>query len=324
MADPHEELLESLWRRRLAWSTAAGKLKSRLAAARIWGLTLSSSGAALTAAAITVVPEQARAPCAVLGAVLLAVATLVTKQLVTVDAVRAWTRARSVSEALKAEVWLYRARADRYGGPDAAQRLSDETQKIENQALDLERYLAAVELPAQLPDSKRPPPPMSQEEWVKARVLGQAEGYYRQAARAMARRLAVFRGVEFGLGLFAAASGAAVAWLSSQGDASLHRASTPLAPWVAVLTTIGGAIAAHIAASRYDFLVMSYHATARRLESLVERWRSVGAPGEGKGWSEFVNACEAAISVENEGWLAKWGEQEPEVKSAVAAAAAHG
>ncbi len=66
-----------------------------------------------------------------------------------------------------------------------------------------------------------------------------------------------------------------------------------------------------MAASRYDFLVMSYHATARRLEDLVNDWRSDGAPTDPAAWSAFVRACEDAISVENESWLAKWAEQQP-------------
>jgi hypothetical protein len=49
---------------------------------------------------------------------------------------------------------------------------------------------------------------------------------------------------------------------------------------------------------------MSYTGTARRLEDLVNQWRF--PKGNRPSWSSFVKLCEDAISLENEGWLAKW------------------
>ena len=56
---------------------------------------------------------------------------------------------------------------------------------------------------------------------------------------------------------------------------------------------------------------MSFHATARQLEDLVDEWRSRPVPPDARAWAAFVRACEEAISVENSSWLAKWAEQEP-------------
>ena len=84
--------------------------------------------------------------------------------------------------------------------------------------------------------------------------------------------------------------------------------------WVAVVTTLGTALAAHVAANRYDFIVMSYTGTALRLEDLVAEWRSRPArPGgaDVAAWSAFVKLCEQAISIENESWLAKFAEDKP-------------
>jgi hypothetical protein len=42
--------------------------------------------------------------------------------------------------------------------------------------------------------------------------------------------------------------------------------------WVAVATTIACAVTAHVAAARYQFVVLSYRAAARRLRSLERSW----------------------------------------------------
>jgi hypothetical protein len=68
--------------------------------------------------------------------------------------------------------------------------------------------------------------------------------------------------------------------------------------FTAVLTTLAGAVLAHVEASRYDFLVMTYRATARRLEDRGNRPQ--------QPWSDFVNDCENILSAENASWIAKW------------------
>jgi hypothetical protein len=78
-----------------------------------------------------------------------------------------------------------------------------------------------------------------------------------------------------------------------------------LAAWVAVLTTVSSALAAQVAAARYDFLVMSDSGTARKLEALVNQW-PFPSKGNRHAWSSVVKSCEDAISAGDESWLAKW------------------
>ena len=73
----------------------------------------------------------------------------------------------------------------------------------------------------------------------------------------------------------------------------------------AVLTTIAAAILAHMEASRSDFLVMVYRATARRLSAELSKADNVDALSS-DDWSDFVNRCEAIIAEENTSWAAKW------------------
>lgn len=304
-----DEVLAVIWRRRVGWSRAADNLKRRVTYARAAALLLSAAGAVLGTLAATLFAElpQVRTTSAGLSAALLAMATFITARFLTVDAVRAWTRARSVSEAIKAEVYAFRAGAEPYDGADATKTLQRKTNEVEEAARDLERHVASVEIGA-----VEPPPPLPPETYVEKRVKQQIEGFYRPKARLYARRLASLRGLEIALGLAAALLAALSAYLGGREPqpAAPGMVSTGVAAWIAVLTTLGAALAAHIAASRYDFLVMSYYATARRLEDIINEWRSDGAPTSVAAWSTFVRAAEDAISVENESWLAKWAEQE--------------
>ena len=235
--------------------------------------------------------------CAITGGILLAVATAVTAQYLTVDAIRAWTRARSVSETIKAEVYTFRAGAEPYTGPDALDILLKRTAAVQESAQDLLRHVAEV-------DAKgRPPvPALSRDEYIEKRVEQQINGYYRKKARYYARLLSWLRKVQ----LFFGVAGAALGFLATR--------DIDFSAWVAVVTTLGTALAAHVAANRYDFIVMSYTGTALRLEDLVAEWRSRPArPGgaDVAAWSAFVKLCEQAISIENESWLAKFAEDKP-------------
>jgi hypothetical protein len=313
MPDAVEQAVESIWSRRLAWSGAADRLKTRLLRARLASLVFGGLGAILSATTVSVASFKypvARAVLGWAGMAALALGTLVTRRLLSGEAVRNWARARSVAEAITAEIWGYRAGVDPYAGPDAALFLSDRVRELEKNVQDLEWYVGQV-VPEVLTERERPPPAVSSADWIERRVLSQASDYYRKSAGKLARRLATLRQVEVILGVAAALCSALVGWFAKDSSSQYAWLGTGVAPWVAVLTTLGGAFGAHIAASRYDFLVMSYSATARHLEYLVERWRANGMPRDPKHWSEFVRECERAIAVQNETWLAKWAERQP-------------
>ena len=104
------------------------------------------------------------------------------------------------------------------------------------------------------------------------------------------------RQIEFGLALLATIF-TAVAGVAGK-SAPILGIQLDFAAFTAVLTTLGGAILAHIEASRYDFLAMTYTATARRLEDRCNA--PVVSP------SDFVNDCETVIANENTSWIAKW------------------
>jgi hypothetical protein len=61
------------------------------------------------------------------------------------EQVRQWTRARSVSEAVKTEVFLFLTQSSAYEASDREARLEAEVQRMEQEAGDLLRYTEGVQ-----------------------------------------------------------------------------------------------------------------------------------------------------------------------------------
>ena len=64
---------------------------------------------------------------------------------------------------------------------------------------------------------------------------------------------------------------------------------------------VEGELVAYVAAARYDHMIAEFLRTAQRLEQL--RGSRADTPTEP---AAFDDACEAAISIENQGWMARW------------------
>ena len=120
--------------------------------------------------------------------------------------------------------------------------------------------------------------------------------WFNTRAASYRKYAAGMRRTEFALAL-AATLITAVASVTGK-SAPLLGVTFDFAALTAVLTTVAGAVLAHVEASRFDFLVTTYLATARRLENRRNRARTP--------WSEFVTDCENILATENTSWIAKW------------------
>jgi hypothetical protein len=292
MAAPTIPAVEWAWRRQSVWSQTADKLKanvSRVQGLRL-GLTVTAGAMALAASQIKEASLAASVTLSVLAAVAVAAAgSLRARQ--SVAQTRRWTRARSVSEALKTEVYTFLAEH----GPDAdaatQQRLEAEVQRLEHEAGDLLGISEGTQ-----PKQRGLPAVHDLDSYLDVRVRQlQLEGYYQPRARDLRTRLRWIKGLEVTLALVAA------------GLAAVAAVAPTVAAWAAVATTGGGAVAAYAAAQRYEFLLIEYNRTASELRRLLERRTSPsGRPLDDR---ELVDECEQVISVQNQAWMAKWGEE---------------
>jgi hypothetical protein len=278
--------VERAWREQSVWSQAANRLKRELGQNRFYALVLAVVGAVLSAAAVSVgVGSAAGRALAAMSALAVGLGGLARSRIGR-GAVRDWTRTRSVSEAIKSEVYLYLAALGDYGVNGRDARLDERITGIEEDASDLLRFRSGVE------PAERPLPPVSDiDSYMRVRVGGQIEDYYRPQARALESRIRLVRRIEAALAV------AGVVFGALGGALELDA----VAVWVPVVTTVGAAITAHAAAARYEYLLVEYLRTAEELERLRDRRGSAGTLSN----EELVKQAEHVISVQNEGWMAK-------------------
>jgi len=293
IAAPVIPAAEWAWQRQSVWSQTANNLKAgptRLRVLRL-GLTVGAAALALAGSQVKPVSFPASVALAVTAALALAAVGLLRGR-VNAEQARRWTRARSVSEALKSEVYLFLSRSGRYQAEDRERRLEAELQRLEREAGDLQRYTGGVQA-----KERSLPPVHDVSSYLDVRVRqSQLREYYEPRAQLMQWRLRRLKVIEVTLALVAAALAATAAVAPSVGA------------WAAVATTASGAVAAYLAAERYEFLWIEYSRTASELHRLLDR--RTAADGRPLSDQDLAAECEQVISVQNQAWMAKWGEED--------------
>jgi hypothetical protein len=291
--------LDTIADRQAGWSVTANHLKARIDRTRWAVFVFSVLGALLAtfasqleppAGAAVAASADPRSWLAIAGAASLATATFFTQRLLGQERIARWVRARAISEALKREAYKFATGAAPYTQPNPEALLDTERQEIEADGEDLIGELATHAGKGSLPRTA-----LTAQQYVEGRVNKQIV-YYQDRAAKYRKRANWLRGAEFSLAL-AATLITAVASVTGKST-HVFGIQFDIAALTAVLTTIAGAVLAHVEASRLDFLVTTYLATARRLED-----RKTGSRAT---VSDFVNACENIMGTENLSWIAKW------------------
>jgi hypothetical protein len=263
------------------WSLTANSLKSRINRARGSVLILAVIGALLETLAAQLYPTESYSPGKIfgyVGAVGLASIAVIRAQYLPQSRMQAWLVGRSVSEALKRELYRYRTSTGPYRAENRDQTLIDRRDAIIEKARALQGF--AVE-PRETETSDLPP--LDPDGYIQSRLDSQVK-WYRERAATYSTRQSAFAVVQFILALVSAGMGAIAASMSDRSPAA----------WVAVITTMLSALGSYLLAQRYEQLIITYRATAERLESIRVRWSS---------FDELVEQCESALAQENQGWM---------------------
>jgi SMODS and SLOG-associating 2TM effector domain 1/Protein of unknown function (DUF4231) len=291
------QLLESLADRQGTWSETANVLKRRHERVR-WTVFVLSIFGALAAAIATQQADPAREVFAIIGGVLIALGGLLSARFLTPAKAAGWTRARAASEALKRSSYLYATQSAPYDDPNTRDNLlRSEMDHVETDVDDLLGDRAPTTR------GRTPLQALDKDAYLK-RIEGQIKWYESRAIehREQARRL---RAIEFSLAIATTVITTAVGavskeWLQAKTGIDFD--------WLAlsgVLTTVSGAILAHIEASRFDYIVVSYLAASRRLRGQYD-----AAPdamlSPSPVFSTFVATCERVMAEENGSWVAKF------------------
>jgi hypothetical protein len=284
--------LEAVAQNQGLWSETANVMKARYERARGVVFTL-SIGAALLATVSSQLDGRPRQVLAILSTVCMGIVSLLTARMLNASHSQGWVRARAAAEALKQHAYRRAARAAPYEDPATADALlSAEAEKIIGDVDDLinERVSAAT--------SSAPVNLISATDYIEKRVRNQAEWHERKAGVAQ-QAGQMWRRIEFGLALLTAIITAVVGALE-KGQLGWF----DFVALTAVLTTLSGTILAYIEASRYDFIVSTYRATARRLR--LEETKAPAATEPAAVWSAFVDRCESILQEQNNTWVAKF------------------
>jgi hypothetical protein len=277
---------EYAWQQQRRWSQAANRLKRRYERARAWLLGLTVAAATLAAAAVVADLSSGVGKALSFAAALASAFAALVGGRANRDAVRDWTRARSVSEAIKSEVYVRLLQLGPYADPGPDTTLDTRVAAFESDAAAL--------LP-QLPDPEpatRPLPDVHDvASYLEQRVNGQVTTFYRPRAAELAHKLRTFRRVELAL---AGAAAVLAAIAGTWGEDTV-------AVWVPVVTTVAAAVTSHVATARYEFLLADYLRTADELERIRDR-RGTAARFTDE---ELVRHAEEVISAQNQAWMAK-------------------
>ncbi len=284
-----------VWGQRCTYAATSRRLKKWVVRWRLLVFGLTIAGAILG-----VLSEQVGGPdwlaraLGGLAALAIGFAAFFGKEALTTSSQQEWVRARSTAEALKSLAYLYVTRTAPFDGDDASAKVLARAQELEETNSD---YAVAV-----LSETERRkdvlPDQMTVEQYIDKRILDQKDKYYAKQIGLNQQRLAYGNRARLILG------GVAVLL----GGAKAMGVPFSTAVWVAVISTISASIASFLFAERYNYLVLSYQATARRLDWLLTQWHV--SDKKAAHQIALITGCENTISIENKTWLAEWGKKD--------------
>jgi hypothetical protein len=293
-SDRWRKTLAALWEQQSQWSSAADTYKGDL---RSWNgplILVGFIGVVLSTVTVYLVPQTTKPDqwtswqfvLAVVGPVLVAVAALLTREILGPKTEQQWIKARKVSEALKAEGWIFAAGAPPYSDPDTAPEL------LATKMIELKSGAEGLGPlpPPRTPRDPRPQTRLTPQQYVDQRVLTQCT-FHDDDARENVKTLARWRAVAVVLMVVSAVLGI-IAGFGKQASINV---------WVAVVSTALATVTAYVTASRFEFLAASYAATSERLRNLATQWGAKQnlTPTEN---DRFILDCEAVLAAQNRTW----------------------
>ncbi|MBT0768292.1 DUF4231 domain-containing protein [Kineosporia sp. J2-2] len=287
-----DRYLRWLWDEQSRWSQRADELKAGVNRNRRDVLVLVVAAAVLVTASGPLAEVSPWISRIAVGAALVCGSAAARKRMsLGRDRLAAWTRTRSVSESLKSLTYTYLAGVGPYRGDGADETLKSAVSELLRSGSDL---AAGASTQAAVPRDL--PAVWDVASYVTQRVDRQRDGYYEKQSRVMGDRADRFSRMESLFFYIGAVLSAVI----------LIFPGPWLAPWVAVLTTVSGAVAAHAAVQRYGALQLEYAQAAHELERLVSSRRALGGLTAEQLAAEddgFVAAAESVISNQNEAWM---------------------
>ena len=224
------------------------------------------------------------------SAAAIGLATYFGKELVNPYQEQRWIRSRSMAEALKSEIYLFRSNSHPYDTDKKPEQLIENAVELLKKVGDLPTEIISDEQK----QKGLPTEDLTVDEYIENRVNDQINNFYRPSSDELKQKMRRNKNIGLSLGVFAVVLGA------------LGLTTGWTAGWIAVIATIAASITAFAYAGRYQYLIISYQTTANKLERLRVLWESKGkADNDTDARNKFIRDCEAVISIENSAWMAE-------------------
>jgi hypothetical protein len=223
--------LETLATDERRWSITADHLKAGISRTRVTVPAILILGAFLQTLAAQLDRQLViTSTVGFAGVVALAVASVLRQWKLGREFTQAWLLARAASEAFRQEMFLYRAKAGPYAGTDVNGVLFDRRDRI------LKTVAPAQEFRREPADGYvKVPSSLDADSYITERVRGQIVSYSTKSTRYAKIQGAVGK-LEFWLTVAAVLLGVAAAATGNRSHG----------PWVAVITTVTGALGEHL------------------------------------------------------------------------------
>ena len=296
-----KDALTVVWNRHRRWSQAATKQRKTFQWFQTCHLSLIVAGAfsQTLAARLASSPTSYGWAISLTGGGCLGAAALISNNVLTKERQSNWVRCRATSEAVKAEVFLFRAGVPPYDDKAPDQILVLRVADISERAKDLKLlYIMTTN------DETKPPPILDRDGYIKRRLDTQIENFYLKMARNRAKKSAVLKKCQYILAFGSSAVGlvaGSTGGIAGGGSAVFSHLASKVGIWGPAFATASAAFGTHIAAAKYDDEVMEWTNSAQLLENLYLRLPKVTGPGSPE-WNEFVLKCEAVISSNTNQW----------------------
>jgi hypothetical protein len=330
--------LTTVWERKCRWSRAADELKKTLNFYEKSHLSLIVSGAFLQTLAAYLASTSSTYGWAVslLGAGCVGAAPFISSHFLTEERYSDWISCRATSEAIKAEVFLFRAGVPPYDDKSAADTskvrvLFTKLADISEVVKDLD-YLCVMPTPLDDNNPSSPPPKLDRGDdkkpskpplkldrgnYMKYR-LDQQIGFYSKKALATEKRSSNLKKCQYmtaagssAIGILASlsAGGAVDTTVGGDGCSSVfNNLQSNVGIWGAAFATASVAFGTYIKAGKYDEMVVEWRAVAQRLDNLFLRLPEAAGPGS-QEWIDFVLKCEEMIASNTKKWANKLQEK---------------
>lgn len=206
------------------------------------------------------------------------------------EAIRQWTRARSVAEALKSETYIYLAGVAPYRDDDRVDTFLQAVNRTLTAAADLTGLTVGVAA------THRPLPAVHDvASYTALRVDQQIGEYYRPQSMLLAKRAKRFRQIQVGLSIFALLMSFATTVSGLQG----------FLLWAPAIATVIAAVTAHAAVQRYAALSEEYARTYNQLQNLKLVHQNATGVDLATADDTFAAEAERVISIQNESWMVR-------------------